>query len=293
MFAFPPLGNGLLMERATRITTFLLVVALVLGGFLGSSGHDSPGPDRAVGSHFEALRREPPAWYTQDLHRRVAAAGPRGVRIPGEPVPASALAIQGIRPGSWMVFPAWCTMNFVFRSRGRLFIGTAGHCTDRVGQSVTLFMAPGRVVRVGRVVQRVNRGQGKDFALVRIRPALRRRVSPKMALVGGPTGAFRGRGRRTVFHVGHGVVVGTGGTPRAGISLKWGRARYMWAGVGAPGDSGSPVRVAGGKAAGNLTHIAAGGPQVAPRLVGTRIGKILRMLGPRFRLVRAARDLPP
>ena len=190
-----------------------------------------------------------------------------------------------------MVSPSWCTMNFVFKKRKRLFIGTAGHCTNRVGEKVTLFVAPDRLVRVGRVVRRVSRGPKKDFALVRVRRGVRREVSPKMAFVGGPTGVFRGRGRRALFHVGHGVGIGTGGTPRAGMSLKWRRNRYSWAGAGAPGDSGSPVRLKGGKAAGNLTHIVAGGRDLAPRLEGTRVTKILRWLGPRFRLVKAPRDL--
>ena len=34
----------------------------------------------------------------------------------------------GIRPGSWMIAPAGCTMNFVFGSPGSYSIGTAGHC---------------------------------------------------------------------------------------------------------------------------------------------------------------------
>lgn len=279
-----------LTVRVAKVMTGVLALALVAGS--------SPGSVRALASGssgadagLEILRRDPPDWYTPDLHRRVAKAGPEGVRVPDAAIPASALAIQGIRPGSWMVSPSWCTMNFVFRGHGRLFIGTAGHCVDRVGQAVTLFMAPDRLVRAGRVVQRKSRGPDQDFALVRIRPGLRSRVSPKMAIVGGPTGVFRGSGRRVLFHVGHGVGIGTGGTPRTGVSLRWRRDHYVWAGAGTPGDSGSPVRLSGGKAAGNLTHIVTGGRDVAPRLAGTRIGEILRMIGPRFSLVRAARDL--
>ena len=61
---------------------------------------------------------------------------------------------------------------------------------------------------------------------------------------------------------GHGAVVGTGGTARAGVAPIW-TARngtaYAWYGPSTPGDSGSGVEAVGTAgpdlAAGDLTHI--------------------------------------
>src|SRR5688500_1395684 len=85
------------------------------------------------GGYSLELSAPVPDWYTAQLHQQVLAAGSDGVALPDEAkaeLPASALAWTGIRPGSWMFFPSWCTMNFVFHSPGSSswYIGTAGHC---------------------------------------------------------------------------------------------------------------------------------------------------------------------
>lgn len=226
-----------------------------------------------------ALRDERPSWLTDSLLAEVLDADGRPVAAPVDaPLPGTV----GIRPGSWMVAPYGCTMNFVFADGGDLGIGTAGHCVDGKGDEVVLLtLAPGAenpvLVNIGEVVVHRDEDIGDDFALARIRPELHDWVSPTIAVVGGPCGSYYGGGPETVGHYGHGVGIGTGGTPRAGAGLKWEEDAYGFVGVIAPGDSGSPARVTDLSAAGNITHIIVH-PQWLPNVAaGTRIGKILQI----------------
>src|SRR6185295_10743899 len=93
-----------------------------------------------TGGHAIPLKAAKPAWFTDALAARVAAADGAPVAAPPEaPLPGEV----GIRPGSWMIAPAGCTMNFVFGSPGSYSIGTAGHCGN-AGDPVTLLtLAPG------------------------------------------------------------------------------------------------------------------------------------------------------
>jgi hypothetical protein len=231
------------------------------------------------GGYAIALEGARPDWYTPELEQRVLAAE-------GQPVPAPLDAPLpseiGIRPGSWMISPAGCTMNFVFRKSGALAIGTAGHCVDKTGQSVVLLtLAPGGsnpvLVDIGTVSARHDNGIGDDFALVSIRPSLFSWVSPTIAAIAGPCGAYYGSGPETVAHYGHGLAIGTGGTPRAGIALTWRADAFGWDGAAIFGDSGSPVRVTGLQAAGDLTHLVVDTRWLPSFIAGTRIGKILQI----------------
>jgi hypothetical protein len=266
------------------------------------------------------LKAPEPDWYTDSLHRRVVAAGKRGktVALPESAGIQTSLLFAGIRPGAWMISPAGCTMNFVFgsaagnvprqvsgptrtggkrRARARTgrrpraraavagtYIGTAGHCT-KIGDEVTLVAAPGVLMNIGRTVKSVNRGIGNDFALVKVRPQMVQFVNPSMAHVGGPTGAKAPVFGDPIVHTGHGVVIGTGGTPRPGV-VTWegvdsGREvnGYGWDGAAIFGDSGSPVRHANGLAVGNLTHLVVA-PNVLPAFIaGTNISRIKRIAG--------------
>jgi hypothetical protein len=266
------------------------------------------------------LKAPEPDWYTDSLHGRVVAAGRRGktVALPESAGIQTSLLFAGIRPGAWMISPAGCTMNFVFgsaagnvprqvsgptrtggkrRARARTgrrpraraaaagtYIGTAGHCT-KVGDDVTLVAAPGVLMNIGRTVKSVNRGIGNDFALVKVRPQMVQFVNPSMAHVGGPTGAKAPVFGDPIVHTGHGVVIGTGGTPRPGV-VTWEGADsgrevngYGWDGAAIFGDSGSPVRHANGLAVGNLTHLVVA-PNVMPAFIaGTNISRIKRIAG--------------
>ncbi|HET8820896.1 MAG TPA: hypothetical protein VFM57_05060, partial [Thermoleophilaceae bacterium] len=70
--------------------------------------------------HAIPLEAAQPAWFTDELAARVDAANGAPVAAPNDaPLPGEI----GIRPGSWMIAPAGCTMNFVFGSPGGYSIG--------------------------------------------------------------------------------------------------------------------------------------------------------------------------
>jgi hypothetical protein len=278
------------MHRSILAALCVAFIALVLPAgaaaatpTLGSSP-DWRTVDGAVpygSGHAIPLKAARPAWFTRALEARVDAANGAPVAAPPEaPLPGEV----GIRPGSWMIAPAGCTMNFVFGSPGSYSIGTAGHC-GAAGEAVTLLtIAPGGanpvLVELGTIQRSVNGGIGNDFALVSIRPELQEWVSPTIAMVLGPCGSYSGSGPEPVFHYGHGLAVGTGGTPRAGLALTWEGAAFGWSGAAAPGDSGSAVRVnTGMQAAGDLTHLVVDTNWLPSYIAGTRMSRILQIAG--------------
>ena len=274
-----------------REILFIIVVAVALVVPLPSAAADTlppigtPAGPVSLASAPEAtdgaipLAAARPEWFTPDLGREIAeAAGDPIPAPPDGPLPGTI----GIRPGSWMIAPHGCTMNFIFQKSSSLAIGTAGHCTDHVGRPVTLLtLAPATenpvLVQVGTVLVRRDNGIGDDFALVSIRPELRDWVGPTTAVVGGPCGAYVGPGPETVAHYRHGVGIGTGGTPRAGVALNWKTSAYAWDGVAVSGDSGIPVRVTQLAAAGNLTHLVVSSEWLPGIIAGTRIGRMLQI----------------
>ena len=123
-------GDGVsdLVSREAATGASRLYLGTVDGAVPYGSGHAIP------------LKAAPPAWFTDELAARVREANGAPVAAPPEaPLPGEV----GIRPGSWMISPAGCTMNFVFGSPGAYSIGTAGHC-GKNGEAVTLLtLAPG------------------------------------------------------------------------------------------------------------------------------------------------------
>ncbi len=232
------------------------------------------------------LKEPQPDWLTPRLERRVVrqgtAAAPLDAPLPGE---------VGIRPGSWMVSPFWCTMNFIFRKNSTLAIGTAGHCIEPGEPVILLTLAPTGgnpvLVELGRGLLKRDAGIGKDYALVEIPPSRYDWVFPTVAVVGGPCGVYEGGDPQPVAHYGHGVVLGTGGTPRAGqgvevpargLELEWDSDSFAWVGALSPGDSGSAVRIAQLPAVGDLTHGIGlrGVPTPSPIGWGTRVTTVTR-----------------
>lgn len=250
------------------------------------------------------LRSAQPDWLTEDLKlaaRNGPTPAPAGAVGPDVPVSG----YVGIRPGSEMVEPYGCTMNFIFQKSGVFAIGTAGHCVDKVGQPVTLLtVAPGTpprpenvvLVTIGNVISMSDNGVGSDFALVSIKPELQSWVFATEAIVGGPCGAYLGDGTapdvadwnpfvkgensieagETIYHYGHGLVLGTGGTPRGGAATAWTTDAYYWAGAVIFGDSGSAARIQDLRAAGDVTHLIVDLKYPAYN-AGTRISKMLSL----------------
>ncbi|MFP5219162.1 MAG: hypothetical protein ACLGIG_05410 [Actinomycetes bacterium] len=253
------------------------------------------------------VRSAPPAWFTEDEREKTKGGKPQPApaEAVGPDVPLSGYV--GIRPGSQIVFPYGCTTNFVFGSPGSYSIGTAGHCVDKTGQAVTLLtIAPGAppapenlvLVEIGTVTKRVDNGVGADFALISIKPELQSWVFPTIPVVGGPCGVYTGdgltdttvpvKGHATadageqVFHYGHGLGIGTGGTPRTGHGLYWESKAFWWAGSVVFGDSGSAARVGttGLGAAGDVTHlIVFDGKHLGATAAGTRATELQRIAG--------------
>jgi hypothetical protein len=227
--------------------------------------------------HAIPLKASRPPWYTDELSGRARKSPGTPVLAPTDaPLPSEV----GIRPGTWMLEPYGCTMNFVFSRGSRLAIGTAGHCTDFVKQDVVVVtLMPGTgnpvLLDIGSVVARHDNGVGDDFALVEINPSLYSWVSATTAVIGGPCGAYYGFGPETVWHYGHGLAIGTGGTPRAGVALTWQQDAFGWDSAAIFGDSGSPARVTDLKAAGDLTHLVVDANWLPSFIAGTRIGKML------------------
>lgn len=262
------------------------LAAVVLTVPLAASA--TAGPESSEASSEPAyveLKAPKPDWYTPRLHERVMAAAERGESVPipeGVDYDVSGLAFTGIRPGAWIIAPAGCTTNFVFGSASNYFIGTAGHCTS-VGDEVTLVAAPGVLMNIGTTVKSVDKGIGNDFALIDVRPEMEQYVNPSMAYFGGPTSAGSPQVGEVVEHSGHGLVLGTGGTPRAGVVVYRGAGEggdaFAWVGAASPGDSGSAVRLANGQAAGDLTHLVVGGEYLPGDVAGTTIARMLRIAG--------------
>jgi hypothetical protein len=272
----------------TRIVIALLAVLALLAAEPATAGSQIPEGAQALpgGGYALPLKAETPDWYTPELHTRVIAAGARGKSVPipeGVDVPQSALAFTGIRPGSWMLTPAWCTMNFVFGSPGNYSIGSAGHCGS-VGDEVVIVGAPGVLMNIGTITRSVDGGIGNDFSLTSIDPAWQEATNPSMAYFAGPTGTKPPAFGDPILHAGHGLGIGTGGTPRAGV-VTYGAGpgdageAYGWDGAATPGDSGSAVRHATGAAVGNLTHLVVGTQYLPAYIAGTTITRMIAIGG--------------
>ncbi len=211
-----------------------------------------------------------------------------------------------IQPGARMTSPAGCTMNWVFRDEtGALYVGTAGHCigaTGSNGRSVSLW---GTGV-IGTSAFNVNAGIGRDFGLVRIDPAKYGIVDPTLCHWGGPSSvaAFTPTGgiasdTRPVLQYGFGVVFNTAAVSRARVHEMQGvsSSSFGLEGTISSGDSGSPVMLTDGSAAGVVTHGIVGVPGafvIGPGYAG-RIDRALELAeastGHDFTLVTSPRPV--
>jgi hypothetical protein len=232
-----------------------------------------------------------PAWLTSDVVAKVVEAGERGMGYDvasGTAVPL-AQQVLFIRPGVFMygtglLEPVGCTMNFIYGSPGAYSIGTAGHCVGP-GDDVLLVTAPTVLVSIGKCKTSHDNGIGDDWSLTPIFPQFQQYVDPNVAVIQGPQGGvYTGGASLTspvaIKHFGHGLVVGAGGTPRAGVSTRMETKAFYFDSPSAPGDSGSPVLVAGsagaplGQALGILTHLVVDTRKVPSFMAGTRLTQV-------------------
>jgi hypothetical protein len=172
----------------------------------------------------------------------------------------------GVRPGAIVQSDTGqCTFNFLFEGGdGRRYIGTAGHCIlgdSPVGGDVgEESWAPGSGpaaydstgARIGEFAYAILQDP-KDFALIRIDAGVA--SDPQMCHFGGPTGINSdnpGLDSPTVLQIfGNGLGVGTVLPARSMLALGMPDPDHVYAqGVVVPGDSGSGVTSADGRAVG-------------------------------------------
>jgi hypothetical protein len=177
-----------------------------------------------------------------------------------------------------------CTSNFLYTDGPSFYIGTAAHCTERVGEPYIIQVDNETIANVGTVVKRTAQQEpGEDFALAQLDPAAVATygLRPGVPLTNGPQGIYTGCDPQLVQYYGHGYgVVVAQGKPGGGLGTVWHDDGYGWAGTALPGDSGSPAVLDDGRAAGNLTHLVVStGDFLGANVAGTRITAILQFAG--------------
>ena len=237
----------------------------------------------------DTLRRPSPDWLTPELQTKLKKNGAQGAQVGEERMNTECPGYQdsGVGAAGCIVAPYGCTANFIFTDGASYYIGTAGHCTNRVGETVTMQVDTTTLADVGTVVQRTNHPAGEgmpgdDFSLIQLDPAVVAKwgVDPAIPVVGGPNGVYTGCGPETVRHYGHGYGVAVAqGKPEGGIATNWFDNSYGWTGFGLPGDSGSPVVTTDGKGAGNFTHLIVHTGYPGSDLAGMRLTAILEFAG--------------
>lgn len=201
----------------------------------------------------------------------------RPIRDAAAPVGPSSGA--GVQPGGVVRSDVGlCTLNFLFHGAdGHRYIGTAGHCilgSDRLptrnkgaGEGTEKTWAPGSGAvakdalghRLGEFAYAVL-AEPKDFALIRLDDTVK--ASPEVATFGGPTGTNADQSRTPVIleYYGNGVGLGTTVPARSALAFGLPDPDHVYAvGVAVPGDSGSAVISADGRAIGVLVTVGAHG----------------------------------
>ena len=158
-----------------------------------------------------------------------------------QPAPDFGGSSSPLRPGASL--GGYCTFNFVFKESDTSYIGTAGHCTDRIGERVRL--GTGRTI--GSVVYDSDvAGSDIDFSLIRIDADMVGKTSPRMLGTTGPHGVAT----PGMFAIGdridlYGAGVGFGSIPetrsRFGILANWNTREYAADMPSVNGDSGAPL----------------------------------------------------
>lgn len=186
------------------------------------------------------------------------------------PVPAASPVgtgtCPGVRPGAIVESDAGqCTFNFLFTGAdGHRYIGTAGHCIlgeSPIGGDVgEESWAPGTGPvardgegnRIGEFAYAILQDP-KDFALIRLDSGVA--ANPQMCHFGGPTGVNSDRpglnSPVVLQHFGNGLAVGSVLPARSAVALGMPDPDHVYAeGAVVPGDSGSGIISADGRAVG-------------------------------------------
>lgn len=279
--------------RSRALIAAVVAALMLLSAAAGASAADVKYP-----------RNPAPSWFTDAFKQKVDAAGHEGIPLaaagPGalDVCPGAVLHENGVGTGTCLVYPYGCTANFVYSSGGgtapatadgSLYLGSAGHCSDKVGDDVYgAISTPGvgpSIAKIGTVSKRIedypDSGNVHDFEAIKIDPGYS--VYPDSP-VGGPQGIYDGCDVGTPLkYYGHGYEIAVAqGKPEGGVSAHWYDDGYGWAGPAFGGDSGSGVLdAATDQAAGDLTATAIVYlPAFAPgETIGSRITWILGWSG--------------
>jgi hypothetical protein len=195
--------------------------------------------------------------------------------VPGSAVAASG---DGVHPGAILNSDiGQCTDNFLFDgSDGNRYIGSAGHCVlpapDIGGADAgekTWAPGSGPIARdsngnrIGEWAYAILSGP-KDFSLIRLDASTP--ATPQMPTYGGPTGTFNDTSSNTVLlqYFGEGVLVSNIAPARIAVAFGTPDPDHVYAqGVVVPGDSGSAIEAADGRAVGVIVTTGAhAGPTV-------------------------------
>ncbi|HEV2754946.1 MAG TPA: hypothetical protein VG318_04130 [Actinomycetota bacterium] len=152
-----------------------------------------------------------------------------------------------LRPGSSL--GGYCTFNFVFYEPGtatrapKAYIGTAGHCTEKLGDEAELAGAGviGKVVYDSDLVK-----SGVDFSLIEIAPKFVGKTNPEVLVHGGPKRSATVEDLATgdqidVYGYGAGVGLHEATRPRSGVLFDWTEKEYRADMPAVNGDSGAPL----------------------------------------------------
>jgi hypothetical protein len=243
----------------TAIAIFAAVLALLGCG----SGKSSPPPVNAAG----AAQARAASWTLGGVPCCTL------IPVPAAAPPVGTGTCPGVRPGAIVLTDiGQCTLNFLFQaSDGRRYIGTAGHCilgTSPLGGDVgEKSWAPGTGPaardsggnRIGEFAYAVLQDP-KDFSLIRLDPQAQ--ASAAMCHFGGPTGVNNDRPGLTQPVVlewfGNGIAAGSTVPARSAIAAGMPSPDHVFAqGAATPGDSGSGVISADGRAVGALVTVGA------------------------------------
>ncbi len=179
-----------------------------------------------------------------------ASAAPVTAKKARSKMPAWGGEDAPLRPGSSL--GGRCTFNFVFYTPGtatkapKAYIGTAGHCTDKLGEEAELagLGVVGKVVYDSDLV--TGEYKGVDFSLIELDPAMISQTNPSVRGWGGPTRVatvedFAIGDQVDVY--GYGIVLGSTEQtrPRSGALFSWTEQEYQADMPAVNGDSGSPL----------------------------------------------------
>lgn len=227
----------------------LLVACLVLAGCLDETVDPETDTDADGYSDVQEQEAGSDPLDPESVPTRDDSSAPPSWPAWGE------LASATIRPGGSL--GGYCTFNFLFEApNGTAYIGTAAHCTDELGERLSL-AGVGEIATV--VYDSDLMDSGVDFTLALLDADKVANAHPQMWGWEGPTGnvttAELAVGDQVQLH-GYGLILGESDVTRDrwGVLVDWNEDEYNVDMPAVNGDSGSPLLHESGKAFGIISR---------------------------------------